>query len=1187
MLAPLRMRTGGATVGPAGRPGPRGWSSSRAGPEGWATVPRSTRALRPGTPVERLERRELPAASLPAFLAATGFGVAGKNPAIHANAVATDAAGNSVVVGSFRGTVNFAPSNAGASFTSDSTQDAFVASYAADGSFNWARTFAGGVTSQANGATTTAVGQGSAVAVDASGSIFVAGSFTGSVNFGTAGAPQVLASGGNSDSFVARLDPTGNLVWVRAAAASGGDNQANALASDGQGGIVVAGFFTQAAGFGMAALTSAASTDLYVARYSGAGAVLWATASRGAAGSNAQAVGIAVDPAGNIALAGFYSGTVNLAPGAAAGASTAAGSFDAFAAKLTPAGQFAWARPFGSTDYDTAGAIAFDPAGNVVVAGTFSGSVNFGTGARPDVLTAGPVFSAFVARLDPGGAETWARAYVGASGWTKGQAVAVDPLGVIHVGGALSGSADFDPGAGVVALASVGSTDAFAAGLDPGGGFVYAARAGQANFNSVLGLAVDAAGVVSLAGTYSGSIAFGPLAVAANGLASAFVARLQTQPTPAPSAPALRAGSLTGINNTTSATAPAFDVASAGPTNVVQLLRDGAIVARRTGPGVLVDPGPVAQGVHLYTAVQVSAADIASAASPATTVTILTTPPAAPPAPALLAADDSGTVGDSITNVRAPRLTVAAPSAAAVSLLNASNAVVGTSATAAGGVFTVAIASPLADGTHAFRAVATDAAGNVGLPGPSTTVTISTALPARLAAPALIPADDTGTVGDGMTAVRRLRIAGTAAPGARVEWIAANGAVLASTTATASGSYVLQAPTALANGTLGVTVRQVNSAGNAGIASPPLGLTVRATTGDYFGQSTTQVAIFRPSNSTFYVWNPAWPGLYARPFADVGDVPISGDFFGDGTGDIAVFRPGSQTFYLLDPSTGAYSAQQWGTAGDVPVPADYDGDGRADVAVFRPSTATVFARLSGSNTILARQWGLPGDIPVPGDYFGIGRAAVAVFRPSDRTFYAIDPTTGATLQRPWGGAGDIPVPGDYDGDGKADPAVYNPTTNIFYAFLSTTNAAAVRQWGTTGDIPVAGDYFGGGRASFAIFRPGNQTFYAVDPSSGSYLAFPWGTAGDRPIQPPIGTSFNLGGSGNGRTLAYAGGRSGGIAEASPVGAAPDAEAIPIPAIVERPSSLPANRLGAAGTRSRGLRVDRALAALDLERWRGE
>jgi large repetitive protein len=82
--------------------------------------------------------------------------------------------------------------------------------------------------------------------------------------------------------------------------------------------------------------------------------------------------------------------------------------------------------------------------------------------------------------------------------------------------------------------------------------------------------------------------------------------------------------------------------------------------------------------------------------------------------------------------------------------------------------------------------------------------------------------------------------------------------------------------------------------------------------------------------------------------------PPSADYNGDGKADVAVFRPSNGTWYVRGITT-----VTWGRNGDVPVPGDYNGDGRTDVAVFRPSNGTWYVR--GITTVT---WGRSGDIPL-------------------------------------------------------------------------------------------------------------------------------------------------------------------------------------------------------------------------------
>src|SRR5207244_3009681 len=92
------------------------------------------------------------------------------------------------------------------------------------------------------------------------------------------------------------------------------------------------------------------------------------------------------------------------------------------------------------------------------------------------------------------------------------------------------------------------------------------------------------------------------------------------------------------------------------------------------------------------------------------------------------------------------------------------------------------------------------------------------------------------------------------------------------------------------------------------------------------------------------------------------------DFDGDGKTDTAVFRPANSTWYIWGSSVGTWT-RKYGAQGDIPVPTDYDGDSKTDTAVFRPSTATWYIWGSTVGT-WTRQYGAQGDIPVPTDYDG-------------------------------------------------------------------------------------------------------------------------------------------------------------------------------------------------------------------------
>jgi hypothetical protein len=243
----------------------------------------------------------------------------------------------------------------------------------------------------------------------------------------------------------------------------------------------------------------------------------------------------------------------------------------------------------------------------------------------------------------------------------------------------------------------------------------------------------------------------------------------------------------------------------------------GSATANANGSWAL-NTSTLKDGVHSLTATATDTVGNISISSKPFSVTLDTAAPNAPSISSFGA--DTGAAGDQITSAKALNLAGMAEAGSTVRVYDGGTLLGSTTADGSGAWSYITAA--LADGSHSLTAVATDLAGNASALSAALSVSIDSAAPNAPSIAGYSP--DSGIQGDGITSAQVLRLTGTAEAGSSVK-VYDGATLLGSTTTDASGAWSYTTGT-LSNGAHSLTATATDTAGNVGIASSALKVTV-------------------------------------------------------------------------------------------------------------------------------------------------------------------------------------------------------------------------------------------------------------------------------------------------------------------------------------------------------------------------
>lgn len=300
----------------------------------------------------------------------------------------TDMNNDIIITGDYSGSSFFGN---GAYFTTSSAaSNIFVAKYNTNGLPIWAK----------NIGNTFYLDRGNEVITDADGNVYVTGFFNGGTADFDPGPGVYDLTTNQSTSYILKLDSAGNFVWARK---TGGEHGTN-IAVDNEKSVYVLGYYQSPSdydpGTGVYNLPNPISGyNSFLSKLDSNGNFVWAQTISNQ-GFSYNAFGLLIDPLNNIYIAGAFAQTFDFDFGIDSNKLTAIGDGDIFVSKLSKNGNLIWVTGMGGPTREQGTAVALMPDGRLIVAGNFTGSVDFDPSANTNILSSNGLNDAFIMVLN-------------------------------------------------------------------------------------------------------------------------------------------------------------------------------------------------------------------------------------------------------------------------------------------------------------------------------------------------------------------------------------------------------------------------------------------------------------------------------------------------------------------------------------------------------------------------------------------------------------------------------------------------------------------------------------------------------------------------------------------------------------------------------------------------------------------
>jgi hypothetical protein len=409
------------------------------------------------------------------------FAVGGGSNDDGAYAVKLDSDNNIYITGGFSGTMSVG----NLSLTSIGNQDFFIAKFDKNGNTIWAKS-GGGLNNDF----------GLSLAIDANDNVYLTGYIDGNATIEN----TQLTSYGGRDILIAKYSSSGNMIWAKNLG-SNAEDVGNGIIADSNGNIVVVGAYSNGCIFDTANTKNAeGGLDIFTAKYSSIGTLLWVQTSGSTANDSAN--GITIDDQNNTYTTGYFSGSVLFG----SLIRTSIGNEDAFIWKLNPNGATNWASTGGGLGLDISNNIALDNSGNVYITGyhDYSGVISYGL---VTLQTDYGLYDGFIIKFDANGVAIWGQNFGGA-GRDLSFGIKIDDEQNVYLTGYFENNAIFGISNKKVILTvnggSTGGYDIFVTKYTADGKLKWAQNIGSYVHDQAFSLDKSSNGTIYVAGLFGG-----------------------------------------------------------------------------------------------------------------------------------------------------------------------------------------------------------------------------------------------------------------------------------------------------------------------------------------------------------------------------------------------------------------------------------------------------------------------------------------------------------------------------------------------------------------------------------------------------------------------------------------------------------------------------------------------------------